>query len=71
MRPESEKETLIKIQVNSMIDYLINQQQYSYSDALLEVLGSQTYHRLLTSNMYLNQGSMYVLSDLKQELGFV
>lgn len=71
MRPESEKETLIKIQVNSMVDYLINQQHYSYSDALLEVLGSQTYHRLLMSNMYLNQGPMYVLADLKQELGFV
>lgn len=70
MKPESEKETLIKIQVNSMVDYLINQQHYTYSDALLEVLGSRTYHRLLASNMYLNQGSLYVLEDLKTELGF-
>lgn len=70
MRPESEKETLVKIQVNSMVDYLINQRHYTYSDAFLEVMGSKTYHRLLSSSMYLNQGSLYVLEDFKRELGF-
>lgn len=71
MKIESEKETLVKIQLNSMVDYLVNQEGYSYSDALLEVLGSKTYHRLLISTMYLNQGSLYVLEDLKKELGLI
>lgn len=64
----SDKEILVKIQLNSMVDYLVNTFKYTYDEALFKVLGSKTYHRLLSSNMYLNQGTLYVLEDLKQEL---
>jgi len=64
----SEKEILIKIQLNSMVDYLVNTLKYTYDEALSKVLGSNTYHRLLSSNLYLNQGTLYVLEDLKREL---
>lgn len=65
----SDKEILIKIQLNSMVDYLVNTHKYTYDEALSKVLGSKTYHRLLSSTMYLNQGTLYVLEDLKTELG--
>lgn len=68
MKTESEKETLIKLHINSMVEYLVNHCGYSYEDALLEVVGTRTYHRLLNSAMYLNQGELYVLADLKREL---
>lgn len=64
----SDKEILIKIQLNSMVEYLVNTFKYTYDEALSKVLGSNTYHRLLSSNMYLNQGTLYVLEDLKSEL---
>lgn len=65
----SDKEILVKIQLNSMVDYLVNSFKYTYDEAFSKVLGSKTYHRLLTSNLYLNQGTLYVLEDLKRELG--
>lgn len=68
MSTVSNKEILIKLQVNSMVYYLINAFKYSYEDAFSKVVGSKTYHRLLSSNMYLNQGTLYVLEDLKREL---
>jgi len=64
----SDKEILIKIQLNSMVDYLVNTFKFTYDEALSKVLGTNTYHRLLASNMYLNQGTLYVLEDLKKEL---
>lgn len=69
MPKESIKESLIKIQVNAMVDYLVNQCSYTYSEAWLAVMGSKTYHRMLKSSLYLSQGTLYVLSDLKRELG--
>ena len=65
----SDKEILVKIQLNSMVDYLVNTFKYTYDEALSKVLGSNTYHRLLSSNLYLNQGTLYVLEDLKREIG--
>ena len=64
----SDKEILVKIQLNSMVNYLVNTYKYKYHEALLKVLGSKTYHQLLLSNMYLNQGTLYVLEDFKLEL---
>lgn len=66
----SDKEILIKIHLNSMVSYLINTFKYTYDEALSKVLGSKTYHRLLSSTMYLNQGTLYVLDDLKKEFDF-
>ena len=63
----SEKELLVKLQVNSMVSYLVNALKYSYEDAFSKVVGSNTYHRLLNSNLYLNQGTLYVLDDFKRE----
>lgn len=65
----SDREILVKIQLNSMVDYLVNTFKYTYDEALSKILGSNTYHRMLSSNMYLNQGTLYVLEDLKTELG--
>ena len=71
MPKESSKETLMKIQMDSMLNYLIRECQYSYADALQLVLASDTYHRLVENDMYMNQGTMYVLDDLKQEVGCI
>lgn len=68
MPKESNKETLMKIQMNSMLNYLIRECKYSYADAFQMVLASDTYHRLVDNDMYMNQGTMYVLDDFKQEL---
>ena len=68
MSAVSDKEILMKIQINSMLDYLINTCKYSYDDALPMVLSSNTYHRMLDNDMYMNQGTNYVLEDFKQEL---
>ena len=64
----SNKEILIKIQMNSMLEFLTKTFRYSYEDAFDAVVGSKTYHRLLNSNLYLNQGTLYVLDDFKKEL---
>ena len=64
----SNKEILLKIQMNSMLRYLTKTLKYTYEDAFDTVIGSKTYHRLLNSTLYLNQGTLYVLDDLKQEL---
>lgn len=64
----SEKELLVKIQVNRMIEYLVDTLKYSYQDALSIILGSETYHQLLSSETYLNQGTLYVLDDFKEEI---
>lgn len=69
MPTASNKEILLKIQLNSMLGYLTKSKKYSYEDAFNTVIGSKTYHRLLNSTLYLNQGTLYVLDDLKQELG--
>lgn len=69
MPVQSNKEISMKIQINSMLDYLINKHKYSYTDAFLTVVSSNTYHRLLNNDMYMNQGTSYVLDDFKQELG--
>ena len=55
----SDKEILVKIQVNTMVDYLVNTYKYTYAN---------TYHRLLTSTLYLNQDPLYVLDDFKSEV---
>ena len=65
----SDKEILMKIQINSMLNYLINTHKYAYEDALPMVLSSNTYHRLVENDMYMNQGTAYVLGDFKQEMG--
>ncbi len=64
----SDKEILIKIQVNAMVDYLVNTYKYTYDEAFSKVVGSKTYHRLLASTLYLNQEALYVLEDFKREL---
>jgi hypothetical protein len=68
MPTESNKEILLKIQMNSMLEYLTKTLKYSYGDAFNTVVGSKTYHRLLNSTLYLNQGTLYVLDDFKKEL---
>lgn len=67
----SKRETLLKIQVNSMLDYLVNELKYPYYDSLEMVLSSATFHRLTENDLYLNQGTLYVLDDLKQEFANV
>jgi hypothetical protein len=64
----SDKEILVKIQVNTMVDYLVNTYKYTYDEAFSLVVGSNTYHRLLTSTLYLNQDPLYVLDDFKSEV---
>ncbi len=64
----SDKEILVKIQVNTMVDYLVNTYKYTYDEAFSLVVGSNTYHRLLTSTLYLNQDPLYVLDDFKREV---
>jgi len=64
----SDKEILVKIQVNTMVDYLVNTYKYTYDEAFSLVVGSNTYHRLLTSTLYLNQDPLYVLDDFKNEV---
>ena len=68
MPKESEREKMLKLQVNFMANFLINEKKISYEDAIRMVLGTQTYKQLVNSKLYLNQSRRYVLEDLKAEL---
>lgn len=68
MPKESEREKMLKLQVNFMANFLINEKKISYEDAIKIILSSQTYKQLVNSKMYLNQSRRYVLEDLKEEI---
>ena len=68
MPKESEREKMLKLQVNYMVNFLINEKKISYEDAIKITLGTQTYKQLVNSKLYLNQSRRYVLDDLKAEL---
>lgn len=68
MPKESEREKMLKLQVNFMANFLINEKKISYEDAIRMILGTQTYKQLVNSKLYLNQSRRYVLEDLKAEL---
>lgn len=65
----SKRENLLKIQVNSLVYYLVNELKYTYNDSMALVLSSATFHRLAENDLYLNQGTLYVLDDFKEEIG--
>ena len=67
MPKESEREKMLKLQVNFMANFLINEKKISYEDAIRMILGTQTYKQLVNSKLYLNQSRRYVLEDLKAE----
>ncbi len=68
MTKENEKEVLLKIQLNHLVQYLIKVYKCTYQQAMEKILGSDTYHRLIRSETYLNQGANYILQDFKHEL---
>ena len=68
MPKESEREKMLKLQVNFMVNFLINEKKISYEDAIRMILGTQTYKQLVNSKLYLNQSRRYVLEDLKAEI---
>lgn len=68
MPKESEREKMLKLQVNFMANFLINEKKISYEDAIKIILSSQTYKQLVNSKLYLNQSRRYVLDDLKAEI---
>lgn len=68
MPKESEREKMLKLQVNYMVNFLINEKKISYEDAIRMILGTQTYKQLVNSKLYLNQSRRYVLEDLKAEI---
>lgn len=68
MPKESEREKMLKLQVNFMANFLINKKKISYEDAIKIILGTQTYKQLVNSKLYLNQSRRYVLDDLKAEI---
>lgn len=68
MPKESEREKMLKLQVNFMANFLINEKKISYEDAIKMILSSQTYKQLVNSKLYLNQSRRYVLEDLKEEI---
>lgn len=68
MPKESEREKMLKLQVNFMANFLINEKKISYEDAIKIILSSQTYKQLVNSKLYLNQSRRYVLEDLKEEI---
>lgn len=68
MPKENEREKMLKLQVNFMANFLINEKKISYEDAIKMILSSQTYKQLVNSKMYLNQSRRYVLEDLKAEI---
>lgn len=68
MPKESERERMLKLHINFMVSYLINEKKIPYDDAMRVILGSKTYKQLVNSKLYLNQSRQYVLDDLKTEL---
>lgn len=68
MPKESEREKMLKLQVNFMANFLINEKKISYEDAIKIILGTQTYKQLVNSKLYLNQSRRYILDDLKAEI---
>ena len=68
MPKESEREKMLKLQVNFMANFLINEKKISYEDAIKIILGTQTYKQLVNSKLNLNQSRRYVLDDLKAEI---
>lgn len=68
MPKESEREKMLKLQINFMANFLINEKKISYEDAIKIILGTQTYKQLVNSKLYLNQSRRYVLDDLKAEI---
>ena len=68
MPKESEREKMLKLQVNFMVNFLIKEKKISYEDAIRMILGTQTYKQLVNSKLYLNQSRRYVLEDLKAEI---
>lgn len=68
MSKEDEQRTLLKIQIYHMVKYLIDAYKVTYKEALEKILHSKTYLHLLNNELYLNQGSNYILEDFKQEL---
>lgn len=68
MPKESEREKMLKLQVNFMVNFLIKEKKISYEDAIKIILGTHTYKQLVNSKLYLNQSRRYVLEDLKAEL---
>lgn len=68
MPKESEREKMLKLQVNFMANFLINEKKISYEDAIRMILGTKTYKQLVNSKLYLNQSRRYVLEDLKAEI---
>ena len=68
MPKESEREKMLKLQVNFMANFLINEKKISYEDAIRMILGTQTYKQLVNSKLYWIQSRRYVLEDLKAEI---
>ncbi len=68
MSQESEKVQLIKLHINTLVDYLVREEKFSYENAMAVVLGSNTYKLLVKSDWYLNQSRLYVLDDFKKEI---
>ena len=52
MPKESEREKMLKLQVNFMANFLINEKKISYEDAIRMILGTQTYKQLVNSKLY-------------------
>lgn len=68
MSKEDEKRNLLKIQICYMVKYLIDTYKCSYREAIDKITQSSTYKLLLNNELYLNQSSLYILEDFKQEL---
>ena len=67
MTDVNEKEFIIKKHLNTMLEFLIKSEKCTYEDALTFILGSNTYQQIINSELYLNQSSLYILYDLKEE----